>query len=125
MIGVTPSHPARTPANQHGATPSYQPTPRAATTPAWPGATPRQTPRQGMGTPSHSSQTPSGGGGRGPSQTPSGGGGRGGTDWAKAAAMWAKQGSNKPSTPRSGQSPRVRQSPMATGGDATPLFDER
>ncbi|XP_064612097.1 transcription elongation factor SPT6-like [Liolophura sinensis] len=95
-----------TPAHQMAATPSYQPTPRSG----WPGATPRtpaaQTPRQ------HPSQQTS----------------TAGTDWAKAAAQWAKHRARKPATPRSGQSPRAHPSasPMdSPRGDATPLIDER
>lgn len=50
-----------------------------------------------------------------------------GTDWAKAAEMWAKHKKLAPGTPRS---PAVRQSPrgrveQSPAGDATPLFDER
>jgi len=49
-----------------------------------------------------------------------------GTDWAKAAEMWAKHKKLAPGTPRS---PGVRQSPrgrtgQSPAGDATPLFDE-
>ncbi|XP_052799386.1 transcription elongation factor SPT6-like [Mya arenaria] len=80
------------------ATPSYQPTPKAQ----WPGATPR--------TPRSSGQSSS----------------KAGTDWAKAAEMWAKHKKLAPGTPRS---PAVRQSPrgrvgQSPAGDATPLFDE-
>ena len=100
---MTPQHPMTTPAGHP--TPSYNPTPRQPHTPAWPGATPRATPR----TPSHPPPQRA----MGPAA---------GTDWAKAAEMWAKARPSK-STPRS--SPAVhRTSPMQTG-DSTPLFDER
>jgi hypothetical protein len=53
-------------------------------------------------------------------------GGSAGTDWAKAAEMWAKHKKMAPGTPRS---PAVRPSPrrveQSPAGDATPLFDER
>ncbi|XP_053375824.1 transcription elongation factor SPT6-like isoform X2 [Mercenaria mercenaria] len=96
------STPMMTPAGQ--ATPSYQPTPKSQ----WPGATPR--------TPRSSGQSTSG-------AKP---GGSAGTDWAKAAEMWAKHKKMAPGTPRS---PAVRPSPrrveQSPAGDATPLFDER
>ncbi|XP_052215259.1 transcription elongation factor SPT6-like isoform X2 [Dreissena polymorpha] len=96
-LGATP---LMTPAGQ--ATPSYQPTPKAQ----WPGATPR-TPRSSGQSGSKSSQGP-------------------GTDWAKAAEMWAKHKKLAPGTPKS---PGNRYSPRGRGdqspaGDATPLFDE-
>ncbi|OWF42541.1 Transcription elongation factor SPT6 [Mizuhopecten yessoensis] len=112
---MTPQHHITTP--QVLNTPSYQPTPRAAVTPVWPGATPRATPRS-MGTPSHPSQQS-----QRPAPSSTQEWAKPGTDWAKAAAMWAK-GRQKPSTPRSGQSPAVRASPMEQG-DSTPLIDER
>jgi len=62
------------------------------------------------------------GGGGGGGRT----GGGAGTDWAKAAEMWAKHKKMAPGTPRS---PAVKQSPrgrvdQSPAGDATPLFDE-
>lgn len=128
---MTPSHAMATPAQQHPmTTPSYQPTPRQ--TPAWPGATPRQTPR-GMETPSHPSRqphTPHTPHTPHPGLTPRAGPSSAGMDWAKAAEMWAKR-SAPPRTPREGRSPRVQPSPRRTPqtpqveGDSTPLFDER
>lgn len=104
--GPLGSTPHMTPAA--AATPSYQPTPKSQ----WPGATPR-TPRS-SGQPTQSAPKP---------------GGSAGTDWAKAAEMWAKHKKMAPSTPRSSQSPTVRPSPrrmdQSPAGDATPLFDER
>lgn len=89
------------------ATPSYQPTPKTSN---WPGATPR-TPRSS----GHSGQS-----------APKPGSSGAGTDWAKAAEMWAKKRLTTSSTPR--RSPAVRQSPrkpdQSPAGDATPLFDE-
>ena len=145
---MTPSSfvaPMATPVGGPAATPSYQPTPRNA----WPGATPRtpatratpatRTPAVASRTPANSA-TPLA---RTPSRTPlpaaspavgktAGMSSSGaGTDWARAAELWAKQrqtelaelGANSPhntprgtprGTPRStphGKSPRVSASP--------------
>ena len=131
-----------TPVGGPAATPSYQPTPRGM----WPGATPRtpaaRTPALLSRTPGHNAPTPLA---RTPSRTPSRigaspavGKSTVGTDWARAAELWAKQrqteitdlggtprgstpggggggtpraGTPRGGTPRSGKSPRVAASP--------------
>ncbi|KAK6192106.1 hypothetical protein SNE40_003644 [Patella caerulea] len=106
---VTPAQQSQQPSQQQPFTPSYNPTPRSN---AWPGMTTPRTPAQSQPTPSAQ-------------QRPLPGTSKAGTDWAKAAEMWAKR---KPTTPRA-QSSRVRGSPQSDGssprGDGTPLIDER
>ncbi|XP_050409437.2 transcription elongation factor SPT6 [Patella vulgata] len=106
---VTPAQQSQQPSQQQPFTPSYNPTPRSN---AWPGMTTPRTPAQSQPTPSAQ-------------QRPLPGTSKAGTDWAKAAEMWAKR---KPTTPRA-QSSRVQGSPQSDGssprGDGTPLIDER